>query len=303
MNWQYLKYFEIVAKEEHYTRAANALHITQSALSKSIDNLEKELGFPLFEKDGRNIKLTKYGQLLSNHVANATKEIEENVAIIRNMMSPENGIVSFSSIFTLGADYMPQIIKMFSQDHPSIKLLYYQESTVNILNNVNNGTVDFGFCGEFDETEFPDIEAEPIIIEELVVVVPRGHPLAGHRKIKFSEVENETFIGYTSNTGIIHSIQNSLGISKEEMSRFKRSYCTNEDNTIAGLVRAGLGISIIADNPAIYTEGLSILHVTEPRLTRTLYLCWKKEGFLPPAAKLFKYFVLSHTLLPKDQKK
>ena len=68
MNWQYLRYFEVVAREEHFTRAADQLHITQSALSKSIDNLENEIGVPLFESHGRNIRLTKYGQIFSGRL-------------------------------------------------------------------------------------------------------------------------------------------------------------------------------------------------------------------------------------------
>lgn len=294
MNWQYLKYFEVVARQEHYTRAADELFITQSALSKSIDNLERELGFPLFEKQGRNIKLTKYGQLFSNHVTKATKEIEDSVSMIRNLLSPENGVVSFSSIFTLGAEYMPNIIKDFSASHPNIKLLYYQESTTNILENVDSGNIDFGFCGEFDREKYPDFECEPIMIEELVVIVPKDHPLADRREIHFDEVINDTFIGYTGNTGIIHSLSNTLGRPIGGIEAPNIFYAANEDNTVAGLVRAGLGVGIVADNPAIRFDNLSVLHVTNPRLTRTLYLCWKKGRFLSPASKLFKYYVLSN---------
>lgn len=127
INWQYLKYFETVSKEEHMTRAANTLHITQSALSKSIENLEADLGFPLFEREGRNIRLTKYGQILANSVSKATSEIEESVNTIRGLLSPENGIVSFSSIFSMGTEFMPNIIRQFSALHPGVKLNYYQE--------------------------------------------------------------------------------------------------------------------------------------------------------------------------------
>lgn len=294
MNWQYLKYFEVVARQEHYTRAADELFITQSALSKSIDNLERELGFPLFEKQGRNIKLTKYGQLFSNHVTKATQEIESSVSTIRNLLSPENGVVSFSSIFTLGAEYMPNIIKSFSADHPNVKLLYYQESTANILENVGNGTVDFGFCGEFDHEKYADFECEPIMIEELVVIVPKNHPLAVRKEIRFAEVKDEPFVGYTENTGIIHSLSNTLGQPVGSIESPNIFYAANEDNTVAGMVRAGLGVGIVAYNPAIRFNNLAVLHVTEPRLTRTLYLCWKKGRFLSPASKLFKYFVLSN---------
>ena len=93
MNWQYLRYFEVVAREEHFTRAADKLHMTQSALSKSIDNLEKDIGIPLFEQYGRNIKLTRYGQIFYNHVSAATSEIEDGLRTIRNMVDTKSGEV------------------------------------------------------------------------------------------------------------------------------------------------------------------------------------------------------------------
>lgn len=294
MNWQYLKYFETVAREEHMTRAANALNITQSALSKSIDNLEADLGFPLFEREGRNIKLTRYGQILANHVSNATKEIEDSVVTIRNLLSPENGIVSFSSIFSMGAEFMPQIIRQFSDQHPGIKLNYYQESTTNILDHLMRGQIEFGFSGEFNPTRYPLIDKEPVLIEELVVIVPKDHPLANRKTITFDEIKDETFVGYTGNTGIIHSLTRALGVP---FSAFNVKYSANEDNTVAGLVRAGLGIAFVANNPAIFVDGLSVLHISAPRVTRTLYMCWKRDNYLTPAAKLFKYYVLSNVAL------
>lgn len=295
MNWQYLRYFEIVAKEEHYTHAAEKLHITQSALSKSIDNLESELGVPLFERYGRNIKLTKYGQIFSNYVIHATQEIEKGVKTIQGMANVASGTVIFSSVFTLGANFIPDILKKYSEENPNVKLVYYQKSTTDILEDVLNREIDFGFCGEFiREGAFSTIESEPILVEELVLAVPRGHILAGREKVEMNEILDEQFIGYTDNTGIIHSIAETMrqaGIKKE----LHYAYLAAEDNTMAGMVRAGLGIAFIANNQTIYTKDISLLHITNPFFTRTLYMVWKKDSYLSPAARAFKYFVLTNS--------
>ena len=95
MNWQYLRYFEVVAREEHYTRAAEMLHLTQSALSKSIHNLENRLGVPLFEPDGRNIKLTKYGQIFYNHVIVRLRRLKGVSISSHDMVGAEQGEVTF----------------------------------------------------------------------------------------------------------------------------------------------------------------------------------------------------------------
>lgn len=298
MNWQYLRYFEVVAREEHFTRAADKLHMTQSALSKSIDNLEKDIGIPLFEQYGRNIKLTRYGQIFYNHVSAATSEIEDGLRIIRNMVDTKSGEVMFASIFTIGATFIPDIIKGFQASHPGIKLKFYQKSTTDILSDVLDGTVDLGFCGEFQRSGlYQDIDCDPILEEELLLAVPADHPLAAHETVSFSEILDETFIGYTNNTGIIHSIQDTLNRSGFGSVPLKEAYQAAEDNTVASLVRAGLGIAFIADNPLVHRNGLSFLHVKDPYFSRTLYAVWRKNGYLSPAAKAFKYFVLAQASL------
>lgn len=296
MNWQYLRYFEVVAREEHLTRAAEKLHMTQSALSKSIDNLEKELGFPLFEQRGRNIRLTKYGHIFYNHVASATKEIETGLETIHEAICSSKGIVRLASIFSLGAFFIPDIIKGFQLHNPDIRLMFYQTSTSNILYDVLNGEVDLGFCGEFvRDGDFKELDAEVVQVEELLLVVPPEHRLANQDSVEFQDLLDENFVGYTDNTGIIHSIRDTLKRAGLDGIRLKENYQVAEDNTIVGMVRAGLGIAFVADCPYIQRQGVSFLHIRNPYFCRKLYLVWKKDGFLSQAAKAFKYYVLSQT--------
>lgn len=298
MNWQYLKYFEVVAHEEHFTRAAEALHMTQSALSKSISNLESELGVALFESTGRGVRLTKYGQIFYNHVSSATAEVEKGIEKLHDMVGAQGGTVTFATIFTMGAFFIPSLIRGFRDQNPNIKLNLYQKSTSDILDDVLRGEADLGFCGEFPrERKYADIECEPVQNEELLLAVPLSHPLAKRTTpVEFSEIKDEDFIGYTGNTGIIHSIRQTLeqaGINPE----LKFVYAAAEDNTVASLVREGLGIAFLADNPLVIKDGLHFLHVKNPYLSRTLYMIWRKGKYLSPAARTFKYYVLSRTNL------
>lgn len=295
MNWQYLKYFEVVAREEHFTRAADQLHITQSALSKSIDNLEHEIGVPLFESHGRNIRLTKYGQIFYEHVYAATAEIDSAVMQIQDMAGVNGGEVTFASIFSLGAFAIPKLIKLFKEQYPDIQLHLYQKSTSDILRDVLEGKTDLGFTGEFPrQGEFSEIEAEPISVEELLLVVSPDHPLASRTDpIPFREIQNEEFIGWTGNTGIVHSIRETLTRAGLGNVKLREVYQGAEENSVASLVRENLGIALIADNELIHREGLVFLHIKEPRFFRTLYLTWKRGKTLSPATRAFKYFALS----------
>lgn len=299
MNWQTLKYFEAVAKTEHYTRAANELHITQSALSKSIRNLEEDIGVPLFEPNGRNVRLTKYGHILYAHVASATAEIEEAVEHIQSISGIHGGEVTFAAIFSLGAFWLPRIIKDFKNQYPDIRLRLYQKSTADILADVMAGKADLGFVGEFPrDDKYACIDMEPISEEEILLAVPEDHPLARRTDpIPFRELTDENFIGWTGNTGIIYSIRKALEREGLGDFQFREDYQGAEENSVASMVREGLGIALIADTPLVHREGLSFLHLRDPYLYRTLYLVWKKDSYLSPAIKAFKYYVLQQSVL------
>ena len=293
-NWNFLRYFEEVAKEEHFTRAAENLNRTQSALSKSIDKLEEELGVPLFEHDGRNVKLTRYGQILYRHVAAATAEIEKGLQTLQTLSNADAGEVRFASIFSAGGSFIPSIMKGFQQENPNVRLTFYQKSTHDILQDILDGKIDFGFCGEFrTEEEYSPLQKEAIVMEELLLAVPTSHPLARQKSVSFSDIAGEPFIGYTANTGIRESIRMTLERAGMGDVRLNERYTAAEDNTILSMVREGLGIALIADNSYINRNDIALLHVTGPYFSRTLYLVWKKDTYAAPAAKAFKYYVLS----------
>ena len=109
----------------------------------------------------------------------------------------------------------------------------------------------------------------------------------------FFELLDEKFIGYTNNTGIIHSIRDTLEQTGMGDVCLKETYQAAEDNAVASMLREGLGIAFIADNPLIHRNDLVFLHVENPYFTRKLYMVWEKDRYLSPAVKAFKYYVLS----------
>ncbi len=107
MEWQQLEYFVTVAKLEHMTRAAEALAISQPALSRSISKLEEELGVPLFDRQGRSIMLNRYGELFLYRVQRMRKEYEKAVLELQELNNPELGDVSLGFLHTLGTSIVP----------------------------------------------------------------------------------------------------------------------------------------------------------------------------------------------------
>ena len=104
MNWQHLTYFQTVADTQNFSRAAEQLFLTPSALSKSIRSLEAELGFPLFEKRGRNSVLTEYGKTFLNYVVQASSSIENGLRAVQEQMDVSTGKIRVSGIYTMCAE-------------------------------------------------------------------------------------------------------------------------------------------------------------------------------------------------------
>lgn len=172
--WRYLKYFLVVAQEQHFRKAAETLYITQSALSKAMDNLEKELGFPLFEKQGRNAKLTRYGEIMYEHVRSAAKEIEDGLQYVQMLTDTYGGPLRIDSIYTMGTDYIPALIKEFTKEYSNIEIYYSQKSTNSILMDLLEDKVDIGFCGEYDVSDpaYSALERETVLIVDTAWTEP-----------------------------------------------------------------------------------------------------------------------------------
>ena len=117
MNLFHLRYFETLARTEHYSKAAEILSITQPSLSYAISTLESELGIQLFEKRGRNIVLTKYGKAFYSNVKEILANLDNAVRDIKLVANGE-GEINIGFLRTLGTDYVPTTVKNFLDLHP-----------------------------------------------------------------------------------------------------------------------------------------------------------------------------------------
>ncbi len=292
INLQILRYFEMVARYEHFTKAANELYITQSTLSKAIESLEDELGVKLFEKQGRNVRLSFYGQILRDYVRRGMSEIEKGMEAVQNLANEQSGTVRLAAVNSAGSLLLPQYMKGFSEAYPDIRLRYVQKPTYRILDDLVSGEIDIGFCSNYESSEqYEHICREHIKTEEIFLIVPAEHPLASCKEVSFEEIIDETWIGYTGETGMATAILHTAKmVSTEKKLRF--SYFVSEESAIVGLVRAGLGLGMITDSTYLDLEGVVKIHIKEPCFFREIYMVWDQERLMPPA-KAFRKYILS----------
>lgn len=294
MNWQHLVYFDKVAKYEHLTKAAEELFMTSSALSRAMSSLEEELGISLFERSSRKIKLTQYGKVFHNYVHQAITSVNTGTSVVQRLADIKNGTINVSSIFSVGASYIPSLVRQFHEKHEGIQIELAQKTTQQILHDITDGVTDIGFCGEFDnDEEYPLINKEFIYYEEVVLIVPNSHALATKKEVSFEDIKDETFIGYNNSTGIVHTIYNEIASKGYPDFRFKTAFKSNEDSNVVGLVREGLGIAFLVNIPTLHMGGVTMLKLSDLFFMRAIYMVWKKNAYLTPPANLFRKFALS----------
>ena len=293
LNWQHLMYFLVAADMGNFTKASDVLFITQSALTKAINNLESELGAPLFEKKGRNIKLTVYGESFYENVTAAAAELNGGVRKIHDMIDLKSGSISVSATYTMCAEYLPDIIRKYRKKYPETDFAIHYEGTSTILKQVADGATDVGLCGDYDDTEkkYAGIVKHKILEEEICLIVPPRCRLAGTEYIDdLAILKDENFIiNSNSNTGTNYVFNK---MCAEAGFKPKIAFQSHDDHTMIGLVSSGLGVAAIQDSPSLLVNKVSVLRFRSNPPVRNQYLVYKKDRYMTPAVKAFVELIL-----------
>lgn len=290
MNLNHLNYFRVLANVEHYTQAASLLSITQPSLSHAISNLENELGTFLFERQGRNVKLTKHGKLFLKYVENALTELEIGEKKIKDLTSSSRGTIDLAFIYTLGAEFIPNVINGFfmNKSNKDISFSFGQDNTKNIINGLKSEKYDIGFCS-YVENE-PNIDFFPIIQQELVLAVSPNHPLASKHSIDLKDTQDYPFIYFNKESGIRPIIDNLF----REVNIIPKIICeVEEDTAIAGLVSIDYGIAVIPNIPMLNNFNIKLIPIVNPVYERYIYMAHLKNKYLTPSVNIFRNFIIN----------
>lgn len=285
MNLNQLKCFQTLARTEHYTRAAEELNMTQSSLSRMIAALEDELGVYLFEKQGRNVRLSKQGRLFYEHIRLGLGQIEQGVQAVRHSLDPGGGVIDFGFIYALSTARVPEWIKEFCrQTENRISFRFYQGNSRHILPKIQDGTYDMGICSWMGS--FPKLMFTPLIRQEYVLLVARDHPLASRERVTIQDVAEFEFILPLDETSYVEDLFKERALMPRVTSRVE------EDHAAAALVSIGLGCAILPRNPALEQHGVKQISLYPQPLYRNFYLVRQKNRVLSPAAQRFYDFLL-----------
>lgn len=288
MNLNQLYYFQKLAAREHYTQAAAELHISQPSLSKAIANLENELGVYLFEKDGRNVKLTRSGKRYLEFVNAALLELEAGNNMMRREQSMSDGYIDIGLISSIENDSFPQWVRSFQEAHGKKVFFSCKNGTSQELaDGLMEDRFDLIFCTAV--LHEPLIEFVPVLEQKLVLVCPSGHRFAGRQSISLTDLTGEAIIPHTADSAIRPIVSDLFEMHHVQIRAVSEA---EEDRTILGLVQAGLGCSIMTDSSGIYVDGVCVIPLTGIDYHRYVCMGWRRDRPRPPMAELFRKHVL-----------
>lgn len=280
-----LKYFVIVARLEHMTRAAEELRIAQPALSKTIATLEKSLGVLLFDRHGKYIRLNQNGKIFLKRVEQALTALENGKRELADLSEETFGVIKLAVI--VGSNLLPDLLSSFRLQYPHIKF--------NVLESFSRSVSgsDFDLCISSSIFKLKDIDTLPLLTEEIFLGVPINHRLATRTSIHLSEVTNDDFISLKPGTALRKTTDIFC-----QYADFRPNIIIESDSpaTVRGLIKSGQGVAFI---PAISWKGstsssIVLLHIEEPVCNRTISLSWTIERYLPKAARLFRQFTIEY---------
>ena len=241
MELRHLHYFLVVAEHLHFGRAAEELRMSQPPLTVAVKKLEQELGVQLFDRTTRSVILTPAGRMYLDRIKplladldKANQELTEAGLGLRGRLNV--GFVSSASYAT-----MPSALRRFRELRPNVELMLHPLTTDEQIERLLENNLDLGILR--DPTRVPGVELQEIHAEPLVVALPAGHRLSANERIATEDLADEDFVlfPYKYMSGF-YSLVHSLFDGRTPPRIVERAI---HQETILGLVAAGLGVSIL----------------------------------------------------------
>jgi len=290
MNIKHLKSFYEISKTYNFTIAAENLFISQSALSKQIKSLENELNVQLFDRTTRYIKLSEIGRQIIPFVEEIISQHESMQSHITNFNIIKQNKFSIGALPVMYNYHIIDLVSAFSKLHENLDFNIVEYNDHDIINALDTYKFEIAFWGE----GFLDINVDKYKFaeDELVIVLPKKHPLANTSEINLGDLKNEKFCFMDQRTPIYDiSMQTCITAGFTPQIYFT---CIRPENAIS-LVANGNCVSILMKG---YTNGIQdnqvVVKSINPTYKRNIYLIKLKNRKLSPFAELFWQFITKY---------
>src|SRR6267143_654373 len=241
IEFRHLRYFLAVAETLHFSKAAAQLGMAQPPLSQQIRILERMLGYPLFERTTRGVRLTKVGQYFRERARNTVTKIQDDVEMARRLGSGQEGVLTVGFSGSVMLTTLPTAIERYRRLYPRVELRLRELHTAEQTSALLDGTLDLGFLRDGEPRDGLSIES--ILRERFIAVLPARHRLAGSTTIRPGDLRNEPFVLFARRMGPL-AFDRTLSCCEADGFRPNVVQEAPQWPTVVRLVAAGSGISL-----------------------------------------------------------
>lgn len=297
MNTNALRDFVAIAQSGSFLVASKELYISSSSLSYMIKSLEKELGVPLFVTSNKGASLTEYGRLFLPYAISTLNSLDNGISEI-SRLSAQQQVINIATVGSLIERQVPWFAKKFSLTeegkYANVKIHMYAAGEC--IQMLESGSCDIAFTDLKTRDSLSEYETYPVASDKFYLILPRRHELVEKRKISLKDILPYDFIAFNTNTAarkIISSrFEQECGALPNIIASFDYSF------EIAGMVAAGLGVSIIPDRKLVDPDRLVFRQIDNKPWMRTFGLIYRKESLSREVVRDFINYVKKWTPEP-----
>jgi DNA-binding transcriptional LysR family regulator len=282
MELRHLRYFVGVGEEQHFGRAAARLHIAQPALSRQIQDLEEEIGFLLFDRLPRGVRLSAAGALFLSDARRILDDVDEARRRAERVALGQAGTLRIgvaSAVSWHGS--VVSVFRGFRRRYPDVELVLHHMVSVHQVDAVVSNRLDAGFAAAVTPWH-KELEHRQFGLDRMVLAVPNGHPLAKQQRIRLRDLRNEPFVWFHRwvNPAVYDRLMDVCARRGLRSPRVVQE-ATDRD-TVLGLVQCQIGIAWVTESTRWHCpRGIALLPVVDMDLRLPFNLIWKKVNSSP----------------------
>lgn len=283
-------------EERNFTRAAERVHLSQSAFSALIQGVEDSLGARLFERNTRNVALTPEGRLFEESARRVLADFEGMVSDFRDHAERRRGRVAIAALPSLAAGWLPDVLAEFRKRYPGIELALFDTLSEQCLALLRAGRVDFALATAGDKDA--DLATESLCADEFHLVCRKDHPLAKQREVKLRDLAEHPFVHLSRNSSVRQHLEAAF-----HATAMQTVLEVEHLATVTGMVAAGLGITVVPALTLFHFDrpDLAVRRLEMKGLKRRILLVRRKNEALSLAAQALHELMLQRKPKPAGQ--
>ena len=247
MTLDQLRIFVAVAEREHVTRAAEALHLTQSAVSAAVASLEERHGAKLFHRVGRGIVLTEAGTLFLREARAVLARVEGAELVLAELGGLKRGTLTLQASQTIAGYWLPRHLVAFRRAHPGVDVRLSVGNTAGVARAVHDGAVDLGFVE--GRVDLPGLESRAVARDRLVVVVMPDHPWAAEAALTADRLPESEWVLREPGSGTRAAFEDAAR-GHGVLDQLRVAFALPSNEAVRGAVEAGLGATALSASVA-----------------------------------------------------